>query len=338
MKKIRIGVLSPSEIATRRFLPALPDEVEFIGIAVASKDEWFGDISEDSFNKINQSELTKAEIIQQKHGGKIYNCYTSLLSSGDIDAIYIPLPPALHYFWGKKALNYGLHVLLEKPLTVSFEDTKELVAIAREKNLLIYENFAFEFHKQIDRIKEIMHSDLLGEIRQIRASFGFPYRGANDFRYKKILGGGAVNDCGGYPIKLATILLGNDVQVKYSQLYSSRNHDVDTYGFAVIENKNGPPAIVSFGMDNAYTCELEIWGNKNKLLAPRVFTPPVDFQSKLIISGEKGQEIIIDKDDYFKNSIKRFVDYINKDKSTIYQEILLQDELMEQIRRNTIYE
>ena len=333
MNKIRIGILSPSDIATRRFLPALSKFVELVGIAVASKKEWFGQIDDDSFSLINGREIDKANRIVSQYGGRVFPSYQSLISCGEIDAIYIPLPPALHFRWGKASLENKLHVLLEKPLTTSFQETKELVEIAKSNNLLIYENYAFEFHKQIETVKNILKSGVLGEIRLIRSSFGFPYRGSNDFRYNKSLGGGALNDCGGYPIKLATILLGGKTKVKYSKLGFIDNHDVDAYGFSVLENDEGMSAIASFGMDNTYKCELEIWGSKSTLYCPRVFTPPADFRTKIILSGERNEEIAVEEDDYFKNSIERFIHYINGNKEEIYQQILLQDYLMEEVKK-----
>ncbi|MBR3640526.1 MAG: Gfo/Idh/MocA family oxidoreductase [Oscillibacter sp.] len=333
MNKIRIGILSPSEIATRRFLPALGGSAEFVGMAVADKSEWAGEIGDDAFRAINEKEREKAAAILEKFGGRLFESYGALINSPDVDAVYAPLPPALHFHWGMTALNAGKHVLLEKPLTVDLEDTKKLLSAAREKDLLIYENFAFEFHKQIERIKEIVASGTLGEIRQIRASFGFPYRGARDFRYEKSLGGGAVNDCGGYPIKLASVLLGKTIKTTFAKLGSSRRHNVDTYGTAAFVNDEGTVAITSFGMDNTYKCELEIWGSKNTLLAPRVFTPPADFETQLIVTGEDPQEIRVEPDDYFKNSIDRFIRYTSGDKETIYEQILLQNELMESVRR-----
>lgn len=334
MKKTRIGILSPSEIAMRRFLPALPTNVEFVGIAVASRDEWAGDVDDGTFHQLHEKEMEKANAIISLYGGRVFLSYSSLITSGELDAIYVPLPPALHFQWGKKALENGLHVLLEKPLTVRYEETEELIAIAGARNLLIYENYAFEFHQQIEMVEAILRSGKLGEVRQIRTSFGFPYRGPNDFRYNKFLGGGALNDCGGYPIKLATILLGDDVSLKYANLGYLDSHDVDVFGSLVLENSLGTPAIASFGMDNAYKCELEIWGSKNTLYCPRIFTPPADFRPKVIISGETNEEILVDSDDYFKNSISRFIEFLSKDKEMIYQEILLQDRLMEEVRLN----
>ena len=333
-RKIRVGVLSPSEIAARRFMPALPSEVDFVGIAVADRNEWLGNVGEKAFSLIRAAELKKATGIVSRYGGIVFESYLSLITSGLIDAIYIPLPPSLHFKWGEIALKNKIHVLMEKPLTTCFQDTKALIDIARKNDLLIYENYAFEYHKQIGRIKSILHDGTLGDIRFIRSSFGFPHRGANDFRYFKSLGGGALNDCGGYPIKLLTILMENGLKVKYSRLGHLDTCDVDVFGCSIFENDKGLVGLASFGMDNAYKCDLEIWGSKNVLYCPRVFTPPADFKCEILIKGEKNEIIEIDEDDYFKNSINNFLMHIDSNKEVIYNQILLQDGLMEQVRKN----
>ncbi len=104
MDKIRIGVICPSEIAFRRFMPALfhlSDKFVFSGIAVANKQEWSGDVKEE----IIKQEISKAERFTNQYGGIIYHSYYDLITSPDIDAIYLPLPPALHYKWAKLALE-----------------------------------------------------------------------------------------------------------------------------------------------------------------------------------------------------------------------------------------
>ena len=135
---IRIGIICPSEIAFRRFMPALKKaegEIEFAGIGYASPEEWFGDIgsvSSECIKEQQERECAKAQTFIDAYGGKIYKGYQTLLESKDIDAIYLPLPPALHFKWAKMALENGKHVFLEKPSTTCLADTDELIKIASE--------------------------------------------------------------------------------------------------------------------------------------------------------------------------------------------------------------
>ena len=128
MNKVRIGIICPSEIAFRRFMPAIAEceEAEYIGISSASAKEWLGEGQEINEDVI-KSQHEKALEFQNNYGGKVFNSYEELLTSNEVDAIYLPLPPALHFKWAKLALENGKHIFLEKPSTTSADDTKELV-------------------------------------------------------------------------------------------------------------------------------------------------------------------------------------------------------------------
>ena len=332
--KVRIGVLGASEIAFRRFVPAIlrSDRFEFVGIAHVNEFEWCDNKRADQ--SIITAEREKANNFKKNFGGKIFESYNEMIYSDSIDAIYIPLPPALHFKWGEKALKAGKHILLEKPFTTCLSDTRKLIKIAKRKKLAVHENFAFAFHKQIDVISDLISKKEIGDVRLIKASFGFPYRGEKDFRYKKSLGGGALLDCGGYPLKLASILLGESGKVVCSQLSSAKEHDVDVYGSATLVNNDGLTAQISFGMDNAYRCELEIWGSDGFIIAPRVFTPPADMKPTIIVRKSDEKIIEVCEDDQFQHSAELFADCIENTEICIrnYNEISKQSKLFEDMK------
>lgn len=309
---MNIGIICPSEIAIRRFMPALKqcDGVTFVGIGVFSKAERFGtkQVDEEEFHTLRQKEIDKAQVFINQYGGKIFDSYESIVTSQEIDALYIPLPPALHFKWAKTALEHGKHVFVEKPATVSGKDTRELVAIAEKNGLALHENYMFTFHEQLDAIDKIVDSGELGEVRLYRISFGFPMRAANDFRYNKALGGGSLIDAGGYTIRYATHLLGTTARIRYAQSNYIEGYEVDMYGSAALTNDDGVTAQVSFGMDNNYKCELEIWGSKGCLTTGRILTAPAGFIPTAIIrKGNEDAVVNLPADDSFKKSIDHFV-------------------------------
>lgn len=338
MRKLKIGVLGPSEIAFRRFLPALKlsNNFEYVGIAIANLDERKILNGEEGLENILGKSQEKANKIMNNFGGQIFYSYEDLLVSKNIEAVYIPLPPALHYFWAKKALENGKHVLLEKPFTTNLSDTKALINLAKDKGLAVHENFAFCYHEQINTILHLIEQGEIGEIRQIRSAFGFPYKGEKDFRYNKSLGGGALLDCGVYPIKLSTLLLGETAEIQYSKLNRAKNHEVDIYGSVILENDNGISSQISFGMDNSYKCELEIWGSEGYIYAPRIFTAPADLKPKIIFKREEEQIIEVPSEDQFLGSINRFYDGILNDEIRIkmYNEIERQARCVEDVLKN----
>ncbi|EHL15457.1 hypothetical protein HMPREF9629_01846 [Peptoanaerobacter stomatis] len=183
-----------------------------------------------------------------------------------------------------------------------------------KKKLALKENYMFLKHKQLHRIKDIINDKEIGDLRLIRCSFGFPKRSSNDFRYDKKLGGGALLDCGGYPIRLMLELLGEKLKIDTSKLYYIDEFDVDLYGDVTLSNNN-VTAQISFGMDNEYKCELELWGNKGYIKAPRIFTAPPEYNVTFdIIKQGKAEIIEVGSDDQFYNSINHFYNCINDDK------------------------
>lgn len=289
MKRIKIGILGTSDIAFRRFLPALQKSDYFEYIGVASRD------------------LSKTVSFTKAFGGKGYGSYEELVGNREVEALYIPLPPALHHEWAVRALSLGKHVMLEKPFTTELAHTEEIIRMARLKELAVHENYMFLYHSQLKRIKEVIEAGDLGDVRLYRMAFGFPMRAASDFRYKKELGGGALLDCGGYTVRLAADLLGSTAAVKASKLNFVSDFDVDLYGSATLENDDGQVAQLSFGMDNSYKCELEVWGSKGTLLATRIFTAGEGFEPEITIkTGDGSKTVKLKSDDSFLNSINQF--------------------------------
>lgn len=289
---MRLGILGTADIAFRRFLPALQKCPDILYAGVASRTP------------------EKGRRFAEMFGGKVYDGYDALLADESIDAVYVPLPPALHYEWGRKVLLAGKHLMMEKPFTTSVTETAELLKIAEEKVLAVHENYMFLHHSQLARIKQLIADGTLGDIRLYRMAFGFPKRSEGDFRYNRALGGGALLDCGGYPVRLALELLGDTAKVVQASLSQPESYEVDLFGSAVLKNEAGLCAQISFGMDNAYQCHLEVWGSKATLIAPRVFTAGAGFEPSLVLRSSTGEEVLkLPEDDQFFHSIECFKSY-----------------------------
>ena len=317
MKRYRVGIICPSEIAFRRFLPSLEkvDSFFFAGVAVASPEEWAGEenVTESTKSTI-ANERKKAQSFVDNYGGKIYDGYQTLIASSDVDVIYVPLPPALHFKWAKRALEYGKHIYVEKPFTTNLEDTQVLLDIAKEKKLVVHENYMFIFHQQLQTIKDIIIQGEIGKVRQYRVSFGFPRRSANDFRYNKSLGGGALLDAGGYCMRYASWLLGDSARIVCANAYYESEFEVDIFGSCTMINDEGTVVQMSFGMDCDYKCELEAWGSTGTLITGRILTAPDGLEPDLFI---KHNQMAISKklpsDNAFEKSIRRFYDCLTND-------------------------
>ncbi len=314
---IRIGIICPSEIAFRRFMPAIKKAeniIEFAGIGYATPKEWFGDTSKITTVAIEEQqerERFKAQTFIDSYGGNIYDGYQKLIESIDVDAVYVPLPPALHYKWAKIALENGKHVFLEKPSTTSLSDTDSLIDMAKSKGLALHENYMFIFHDQLKVLDDVVKSGEIGDVRLFRISFGFPLRAKNDFRYNKALGGGALLDAGGYTMKYANYLLGGTAKVVTAQANIIKDYEVEMFGSCTMVNDQGITAQLAFGMDNDYKCDVEIWGSKGTIMSNRVLTAPEGFAPTYTIKkNQEYEKRNLPADDAFFKSIMRFVECV----------------------------
>ena len=342
---IKIGVICPSEIAFRRFLPALTQNelvnktFRFAGVAVASPEEWFGDLSDVPQEQIESQqtkELEKVRLFIDGYGGRVFHGYESIIKSEEIDAIYIPLPPALHYRWVKMALECGKHVMVEKPSTTCLRDTQHLIEVAGKNGLALHENYMFVFHNQIQAVNCIVaDGKSVGVPWLYRITFGFPKRALTDFRYNKRLGGGALLDAGGYTMRYASELLGPTAKVTTAQANYEPDFEVDVFGTATMVNANGVTAQLAFGMDNDYRCDIEVWGSKGTLTSGRILTAPAGYTPKCLLKqNQKYIEYELPEDDAFGKSLLRFAACINDERTRFenYEILERQESLVQQYK------
>lgn len=294
--KINIGVLGCADIAERLMIPSivgLNQYFNLVGIASRNKD--------------------KAIKFAENFNTKAYDGYDELLNDPLLDAVYIPLPNALHTEWIEKALCSEVHVIVEKSLGCDYDEVLKINELAKSRSLVLLENFQFRFHSQLAFIKNMLEEGIIGELRCMRSSFGFPpFPDENNIRYKKELGGGALLDVGAYPLKLSQIILGYDLEIKASTLVYDKGKGVDIWGGAFLKQTNGVLfSEIAFGFDNYYQCNIELWGSKGKIYSNRIFTAPIGYEPVIELETAAGKETIkIPADQHFRNILIHFYDLI----------------------------
>jgi predicted dehydrogenase len=137
-----------------------------------------------------------------------FGSYDDLLASGEVDAVYIPLPNGLHKEWAVRAAQSGKHILCEKPLATSASEAREMIAAAEANGVKLMEAFMYRFHPQTVRLKQLVAEGVIGDVKMVRANFGFILNRPNDVRWSKELGGGALLDVGSYCVSITRYLLG----------------------------------------------------------------------------------------------------------------------------------
>jgi D-xylose 1-dehydrogenase (NADP+, D-xylono-1,5-lactone-forming) len=187
---VRWGILSTARI-NRLVLPALHAAALSEVVAVASRSD----------------ETAKAYAAE--HGiPRAHGSYEELLADPEVEAVYIPLPNGLHVEWTVRALEAGKHVLCEKPLDWRPAEVERAFDAADRASLLLMEAFMYRHHPQTTRVAELVAGGAIGELRAVRASFGFTLSDPANVRLIAELGGGALLDVGCYCVSLARLVAG----------------------------------------------------------------------------------------------------------------------------------
>lgn len=137
-----------------------------------------------------------------------YTDYDNFLEK--VDAVYIALPHILHYEYAKQALLAGKHVLCEKPITLNAAETKELYRIAKENKLILQEAIKTAYSPGFNKLINIAQSGIIGEIKDIDATFTKLIDNKDLREFDSAQGGGALSELGSYPLLIITKLLGTN--------------------------------------------------------------------------------------------------------------------------------
>lgn len=288
-RALRMGVIGCADIATRRILPVLAAHDDVDLVAVASRDK------------------AKAERVGAAFGCRGVAGYAAVLDRDDVDAVYIPLPPGLHHEWALRALRVGKHVLVEKPMSDSRENTLELISTATELGLVIAENFMFLHHSQHRAVRGML-GEFVGELRVFSGSFAVPPLAPESFRYQAGLGGGALLDVGVYPLRAAQLYMAGELEVLGACLRIDEATGVDVAGSVLLSDERGATAQLDFGFEHCYRSTYALWGDRGRVSVRRAFTPPEAL--KPVVRVERQDELIersLPEDNQVVNAIDAFV-------------------------------
>lgn len=202
---LRWGILSTANI-TDKLLDSGTDQ-EFV--AVASRDG------------------ARAEAYAREKGiARAHGSYEALLADPEVDAIYNPLPNALHVEWSIRALQAGKHVLCEKPLTRRPEDVDRAFDVAEREGRVLAEAFMWRHHPQVARARELLDGGAIGDLTVIRAHFAFRAGNPDDIRLQAALDGGGLMDVGCYCVSGCRTLAGAEPERAWAELVPG-GHGVD---------------------------------------------------------------------------------------------------------------
>jgi len=186
---VRIGVLGAAAIAPTAIVKPARTSSAAVVVAVAARS------------------AEKARAFADKHGiSRIHEGYQALLDDPAVDAVYNPLPNGLHGHWTLAALAAGKHVLCEKPFTANAEEARTVADAAKASGLVVMEAFHYRYHPLAQRMRDVVESGELGELRHVEAQMRFPLPKFSDIRYDFGLAGGTMMDAGCYTANIVRLL------------------------------------------------------------------------------------------------------------------------------------
>lgn len=145
---------------------------------------------------------------------RAHGSYVDLAEDPEVDIIYVATPHPMHHEDARLALQNGKHVLVEKAFTVNRAEAEDLRSLAAEKGLLAMEAMWTRYLPHMVRLREVIASGTLGEIRSVSADHtqSLPTDPAHRINALS-LGGGALLDLGIYPISFIWDVLGAPTQI-----------------------------------------------------------------------------------------------------------------------------
>ncbi|UFS58816.1 Gfo/Idh/MocA family protein [Subtercola endophyticus] len=201
----------------------------------------------------------QAQLDAERWGAeKAYSSYDELLADPTIDAVYIPVPNALHVEWTVKALQAGKHVLCEKPLALGLAEAELVAAAAAEADRYVLEAFMYRFAPRWHRAAEIVAEGLIGEPRVARLSMGFKqfYEGYN-IRFDPAQGGGVIWDMGCYVVNKSRMIFGREPVSVSATAFTRPGENVETTANIVLDFGNGQSSVCNVSFDYINTFSLD---------------------------------------------------------------------------------
>lgn len=107
----------------------------------------------------------------------LYTDYKKAFKELQADAVYISSVSPVHFEICKAALNYNLHVLIEKPFVLDMDEAVELVDLAKRKNLKIMINQNYRYFSNVLTLKQIIKDGTLGKPLFVNSQFYYNHNG-----------------------------------------------------------------------------------------------------------------------------------------------------------------
>jgi D-xylose 1-dehydrogenase (NADP+, D-xylono-1,5-lactone-forming) len=286
---LRWGVLGTARI-NRSVIPPIRSSARHALVAVASRD------------------LERAELYAREWRiPHAYGSYEGLLAAADVDAVYIPLPNALHVPWTLQAIRQGKHVLCEKPLALSAADVDAVAEAAGRAGVVVAEAFMYRHHAQTLLLKRLVDEGQIGALRLVRSAFSFTLTRDTDVRLDPALGGGSLWDVGCYPVSISRYLAGAEPIEVYGRATLGPT-GIDEAFAGQLQFRD---AIAQFdcGFRAPFRTHLEVVGTEGYVTVPVPFKPGVE--TRLFITrGGHTETLSVEGEPLYSGEVDNLADAV----------------------------
>lgn len=324
-KKIRVGVIgATSYVAKAAVIPAIHSSSKAELVAMASR-----------------SDKRK---LPYSHGIELYDSYEELMQADGIDAVYIPIPNALHAEAAKFAMANGKHVLCEKPLATSAQEIRELASFANVNQKILMEAYMTHYHPRNQELMGVVSARNAVKVRHVHAGFTGTLERADDFRWRPEMGGGSLRDVGVYLISPILEAAGQLPESVYGQaVYAASGVDESFTGLLNFSDGMTATIFSSFvsgeGQYLRYTLE------KGRISLVNAFTPTLEdnifevsnLNGRLQKFKTKPANSYLEMVDHFCDLVNNHVPPLRPLSSTLLVQTIIDNLLLSAQNRQIVY-
>ncbi len=267
MTQVRWGIIGPGRIANN-FADGLAQSQSGRLLAIASRDPQrrseFGD----------------------RHGvaaDKRHASYEALAADPEVDAVYVATPHPFHAELALLAIRANKAVLVEKPMGLNLAEVTALVEAARQERVFLMEAYMYRCHPQIGRLAELIRQGAIGQVRHIKATFGFSSRFDPSSRlYSRELAGGGILDVGGYPVSAVRLLAGAAQDLPFAEPQTVKgvgtlaSTGVDEVALGLLTFANGLTAEIGCAIARSMENAIVVEGADGTIVLPDPWVPGRD--------------------------------------------------------------